>query len=118
MEEEAKTFVKVVRATDPQAPCPKCVTEDHNVCSTSLRSVCVGVAPPLSLREVLCFISKLTTYYYVHSDADDAYEAAAGPDDSKIDPEVSQGVPCDLNPFAYLTPPPSPPLHRSASASS
>lgn len=39
MEEEAKTFVKVVQATDPQAPCPKCVTEDHNICSTSLRSV-------------------------------------------------------------------------------
>lgn len=37
MEEEATSFIKVVNETDPRAPCPKCVTQDHNVCSTSLR---------------------------------------------------------------------------------
>jgi hypothetical protein len=39
IEEEAAAFVKVVSAKDPHAPCPKCVSEVHNVCSTSLRSV-------------------------------------------------------------------------------
>lgn len=61
MEEEARTFVKVVQATDPQAPCPKCVTEDHNVCSTSLRSVVV-VAPTLRSKTALC-LSPITHYH-------------------------------------------------------
>lgn len=82
MEEEAKAFVKVVQETDPYAPCPKCVNEEHLVCSASLR---------LMLRDTDCADRGLSAHHNhpcTHSDADDAYEAAAGPDDSAIDPEV------------------------------
>lgn len=39
IEEEAAAFEKVVKERDPGAPCPKCLSQDHNVCSTGLRHV-------------------------------------------------------------------------------